>query len=93
MSDHIRRFRQEQQRSEQLLKPFTGVDRHLAEHAGINAILGARGGIIEALRLEEERRDFALGTSGGKSVALNGNKKGFESNRLRMLFRNSVAVE
>ena len=69
MSDHIRRFLQEQQRSEQLLKPLTGVERHLAEHANMYAMLGARGGIIEALRLDEERRDLALGISGERGVA------------------------
>lgn len=69
MSDYIRRFLQEQKRSEQRLKTFTGFEQHLAEQADMYAKLGARGGIIEALQLEEERRDLALGISGGRSVA------------------------
>lgn len=68
MSDSIRRMLQEQESLERALKPLGGIDRYVAEQAALYAQLGARGGIIEALRLEEERRDMALGLLKGGSL-------------------------
>jgi hypothetical protein len=68
MSDSIRRISQEQEYLERALKPLGAIDRHVAEQAALYAQLGSRGGIIEALRLEEERRDIALGLLSGGSL-------------------------
>lgn len=68
MSDHIRRILQEQERFDQLLKPFNGSERFLADQASMYAKLGSRSGIIEALQLEEERRDLAMGISGARGL-------------------------
>lgn len=69
MSDYIRRILQEQESLKRALDPFSALQRQVDGHAKLYAQLGARGDAVESLRLEQERRDQALGLLGGGSVA------------------------
>lgn len=69
MADSIRGIFKEQESLDRLLNPLGRLSTQMSEQADIYARSDARGGIIEALRKEEERRDLALGSLSAMGVA------------------------